>query len=488
MMEEQSFHPLDYLAMVNRRKWWFIGPLAFCLLAGAAAVLVWPKQYLSQAAIAVASPSLSPTLLRGVSSLDPAERQRAISQQLLSPEVLERVVREERINPKKPVVDAAASLRENVASNVEVPNPIGLAANARPDPSHGIDMFYLGYTDSDPQRAQRIANRLANVFVEVNSRQQTMRAENTSDVLAHQVAEAQDHLRQIEERLTAKKQTYMGRLPDQIPANVQMVNGARNQLESVSTQLHGEQERLNMIESQLDQMRAGVGGEAMTSTGAAAVQTAQKHIDDLQGELAQDRAIGYTDKHPEIIRLQEEIKQAKADLVAARKQTPEDRDQLLRADPLYRQKLQERDASRLHVRELQASAAQLSRQIGTYQARVDSAPMVEQELASVQRDYDLAKKHYEDLNSQYLQAQQTEELARKQAGERFSVLYPATLPDDPIEPQPMKILAIAIVAGFVLGAGGALGREFLDRSVYDVKALQNEFDVPVLGEIPRIAT
>ena len=32
----------------------------------------------------------------------------------------------------------------------------------------------------------------------------------------------------------------------------------------------------------------------------------------------------------------------------------------------------------------------------------------------------------------------------------------------------------------------AVGREFLDRSVHDARALQNEFEVPVLGEIPRI--
>jgi capsular polysaccharide biosynthesis protein len=32
----------------------------------------------------------------------------------------------------------------------------------------------------------------------------------------------------------------------------------------------------------------------------------------------------------------------------------------------------------------------------------------------------------------------------------------------------------------------ALGREFLDRSVHDARALQNEFEVPVLGEIPKI--
>jgi capsular polysaccharide biosynthesis protein len=39
----------------------------------------------------------------------------------------------------------------------------------------------------------------------------------------------------------------------------------------------------------------------------------------------------------------------------------------------------------------------------------------------------------------------------------------------------------------VLGAGIALGREFLDRSVHDLRGLQSEFEAPVLGEIPRIA-
>jgi capsular polysaccharide biosynthesis protein len=50
----------------------------------------------------------------------------------------------------------------------------------------------------------------------------------------------------------------------------------------------------------------------------------------------------------------------------------------------------------------------------------------------------------------------------------------------------LKIMALAIVAGLVLGAGAALGRELLDRSVHDSRALEHEFEVPVLGEIPRI--
>ena len=197
----------------------------------------------------------------------------------------------------------------NVSENIVVPNPIGIA---RPDLTRGIDLFYMGYTDREPVRAQRITNRLASVFVEENSKLQTERAENTSEILAQQLARSEDRLKQLEDQLRAKKQAYMGRLPDQIPANVQMVNGARSQLESISTQLRSEQDHLLLVENQLTQMREGTGLEAMTQTGAAAVNAAQTHIDNLQAELAKDRALGFLDKHPEVIRLQQEIKQAPA--------------------------------------------------------------------------------------------------------------------------------------------------------------------------------
>ncbi len=42
-MEQQSFHPLDYMAVVHRRKWWFVVPLAAAIALGAAAMVVWPK-------------------------------------------------------------------------------------------------------------------------------------------------------------------------------------------------------------------------------------------------------------------------------------------------------------------------------------------------------------------------------------------------------------------------------------------------------------
>lgn len=479
-MEERAVHPLDYLSVVRRRKWWLFAPVAIGIVAGILLAILWPRQYLSEAKIGIATPTLSADLLRGVSSLDKEERQRAISQQLVSRQVLERVVREEQLDPGKPVEDVAGWLRSRVI--VKVDQPIGRMEN-----KNGLDSFDLGYVDAEPDRAQRVTNRLAYVFVDENSKTRTNRAENTSEVLGQQLQASHDRLTQLEGQLRVKKEANMGRLPDQINANIAMVNGLRQSLDSYSMQLRTEQDRFNQVESQLDEMHKGAGSAPLTSAAAAAVHTAQARVTALQQELAQARALGYTDKHPEIDRLKSEIAQVQGDLSTTLKQpsaaTGED---LLLADPVYRQRTADRDSVRLRINTLRAQSAQASSQISQYQSRVEAAPMVEQDLASVSRDVELERARYTELKTTYDKARSAEDLARKQGGERFSVLYPA-YPGRPAAPgQQVKLLLIAISIGFVLGAVMALGREFMDRSVHDARALQSEFEVPVLGEIPKI--
>ena len=112
--------------------------------------------------------------------------------------------------------------------------------------------------------------------------------------------------------------------------------------------------------------------------------------------------------------------------------------------------------------------------------------MVEQELASLTQDYDLELTRYKDLSTKHQSALMAEDLARKQGGERFVVLNPAYLPSKPVSPDILKLMLMATALGFVLGSGAVIGREFLDRSVHDARALQTEFEVPVLAEIPHI--
>src|SRR5262249_7452743 len=144
---------------------------------------------------------------------------------------------------------------------------------------------------------------------------------------------------------------------------------------------------------------------------------------------------------------------------AADRQRPEqDRLAQLEADPAYRQLVGDREMTRLRVRELQRSGTDVQRQIALYQSRVEAAPMVEQQLAELQRDYDLEKQQDGDLWSKLRGATIAENVERTRGGEQFMVLSPAAMPLEPTKPIPLRVMLIAVLAGIGLGAALTLGR------------------------------
>ena len=476
-MEERAFHPLDYVSVVNRRRWWLIVPLATCFIGGAILALVLPAWYRADATIGVTAASVSPELLRsGAAALDREERIRALTQQLYSRSLMERVAREEGLATDKPIEQVVADLRANTM--VRPDDPMAKAA-AKP----GLDTFVISYLDRTPEQSQRVTNKLAQVFVDETQRAREQRAERSSEFLAAQLRESQDRLVTLEERLRQKKEAYMGRLPEQRDANLQMVASLSQRLESTSNALRGEQDRLSMIERQIEAMRQGIADVPALRADIGAA-TPQGRVALLQRQLAEAR-MTYTDKHPEIQRLQQELQEARDDLKRGAGKGME-RDDLLRSDPTYQQLLADRNVARLRVSSLRREEGATRAQINEYQRRVEAAPMVEQELASLDREYQLEKTQYSQLAAKHKAALVAEDLERRQGSERFSLLYPAGLPRSPETPNRPRLLLMSLALGLFLGIGLAMGREYLDRSVHDARALQSEFEVPVLAEIPRI--
>jgi uncharacterized protein involved in exopolysaccharide biosynthesis len=214
-------------------------------------------------------------------------------------------------------------------------------------------------------------------------------------------------------------------------------------------------------------------------------ESAQSRVVSLQRQLA-DAQLTFTDKHPEVIRLKQELADAQKAAAAERARPAADRMAILNSNPEYRSLLKDREQTKLRIAELQHQDTTINDQIKAYQARVEAAPRVEQQLVSLQREYDLERAAYGDLTQKKQAALLNEELQRKQGSEQFAVLIPAGLPSEPFKPKPLRVMLMAIAAGFVLGGAGAVGREYLDRSVHDARGLRDEFELPVLAEIPRI--
>jgi polysaccharide chain length determinant protein (PEP-CTERM system associated) len=475
-----TFHPLDYLSLVRRRKWWIIVPAVLCFVGTALLAVFLPRVYRSAATITVSSPAISAELLKQAGPLSGDERIRAISQQLLSRAVLEQVVRDEHLAPDGNIDAAVDRLLQPGRIKVE---PTELLKQVSREGLR-LDAFLLSYAGSTPGEAQRVADTIARVFVEASSRTREARAEDTSAFIAAQLSASKARLDQIEARLRTAKESYMGRLPEQTQSNLSIAAGMRQQLESTAIALRGEQDRLSMIERQIDAMKQGAGDIALS--GRAPMSSSQTRVLQLQQELATARGL-YTEKHPEIQRLQEDLAAAKRDAAAERERPEEDRLQTLQTEPGYRQLLADRETARLRVRDLQRAESHMRAQVASYQSRVEAAPMVEQQLASLQREYDLERKQYGDLSAKLQSAELAENLERRRGGEQFQVLYAAYVPREPESPNVLRLLLIGVALGIGLGGASAIAREYLDRSVHDLRGLQAEFDVPVLGEISRIS-
>jgi len=484
-MDEPRFDPLDYVSVLNRRKWWFIVPVALSIVIGLLLVWLLPRTYQATATIGVSEARVAPNLI-GAAPMNRQDRLRALSQQLLSRPVLEQVVRDEHLGSGKDVDGWIARLRGNLlvtpADSITPGNAAAPGPQLSPDAKAQLDSYLISYMDDTPEDAQRIVNRVAQVFVAENSKTREVQAQDTSAFIATQLQASEKRLGALEEQLRTMKESYMGRLPEQTSANLAMVTGLQRQLEANATALRGEQDRLTMIERQIEAMQQGA--DEPLGKGAP-IESSQARVISLRRALA-DAQLTFTDKHPEIIRLKQELADAEKAAAAERSRPSADRLAILNAMPEYRQLLKDREAAKMRIAEMQRAAAQTNASIRQYQARVEQAPRVEQQMVSLQREYDLERSAYAELTTKKQAALLNEDLERKRGGEQFAVLVPALQPTEPFKPKPMRVLLMAVAAGLVLGAAGALGREYLDRSVHDARGLRDEFELPVLAEIPHI--
>jgi polysaccharide chain length determinant protein (PEP-CTERM system associated) len=480
-MEDTHVHALDYLSVLRRRKWWLIVPIIASIGVGLALVSFLPKQYKSSATIAVVAPGVSPNLVGPSASFVNLERMRAVSQQLLSPVVLARVAREQG----RAVVPNDALLgRMRSSVTITVPEPVATTGEPR-----RFDTFIVSYVDPDPASAQRVANGLASAFVDENSKTRQERAQHTSAFIASQLAGSEARLGELQARLRRAKESHIGQLPEQTQGNLQALSGLRVQMDVNTAAMRAEQDRLSMIERQLAALTQGARDVVMAprpgTPSSDPTLGPDARVIALQHELDTAR-LSYTEKHPEIVRLKDELATARKEVVVNRERPASDRVAQLQTDPVYRQIESDREMSRLRIRELERADIDMRRQMGVFQSRVESAPMVEQQLALVQRDYDLEKQQYGELSAKLRAASMAENVERNRTGEQFSLLYSAPYPTEPSKPIPLRVMLLAIVGGICIGGVLMLGREYLDRSVHDVRELRDELDLAVLGEVSRI--
>jgi uncharacterized protein involved in exopolysaccharide biosynthesis len=138
------------------------------------------------------------------------------------------------------------------------------------------------------------------------------------------------------------------------------------------------------------------------------------------------------------------------------------------------------------IERLKEEDAKLRVQMAKYSERVEKTFTREQEMALLTRDYQNVRETYQALLKKSQEAQQAENLERRQKGEQFKVIDPARIPGMPFKPDIPKILLFGLLLGLGSGFGMAFFREQMDRSFRDAEDLEATLGLKVIANIPKI--
>jgi uncharacterized protein involved in exopolysaccharide biosynthesis len=125
--------------------------------------------------------------------------------------------------------------------------------------------------------------------------------------------------------------------------------------------------------------------------------------------------------------------------------------------------------------------AQIQQQVRTYEARIESSPMVEEEYKQITRDHDTALQFYNSLLAKMNESSMATALEQRQQGEQFRVMDAPNLPDSPTFPNPFLFAGGGFAAGLFLGLLLAALLEYRDTS------LRNERDIWAFTKLPTLA-
>jgi polysaccharide chain length determinant protein (PEP-CTERM system associated) len=472
-----------------RRKWLILLPFVLC---GAAAFVVssrMPDLYMSETSILVVPQRVPESYVRSTVSARIEDRLRTINQQTLSRTRLEQIINEFDL-----YAEARTSMTMEAVVNMMRGSVIPEIVRA--------DSFRLSFVYTDPVLAMKVTERLASLYIEENIRDREVVAEGTNQFLEDQLNDARSRLLEHERKLEAYRLRHSGELPSQLPSNLQVIQNAQMQIQSVLEALNRDRDRRAELDRQIaDQSVLDVIEDATPppagETPPVGSRTALQELSAANAQLAAlERRL--TPAHPDVVRQKSivadlEVKVAKE--AAARRARGDDSPSLpLSASPAEIIRQNRLTALRAERKSVDGQIAarekeeeQLRATIGGYQARVEMVPTREAEMVSLTRDYDTLQAGYRALLQKKEESQMAASLERQQSGEQFRVLDAPRVPEKPFRPNRPVINLAGSIVGLLLGLGIVGLLEFYDSALRTETDVIAALELPVLAVVPLVA-
>ena len=442
---------------------------ALCLLAWLY-ILLMPPVFQASARIYVDTENAIRPLLRGIAiSSDVTDEIVLVTNELLS--------------------------RPNLA---EVASATGLDARAKNDEDYEAlmaslqrritvrgssqNIYSIVFEDTNREKAVAVVTALVDAFVNDSLGGNRSETDSAQEFLQEQIDEYEQRLVEAETRLADFKRENVAFMPDQSGDYFARLQAAQLELTATRDKVRVAEQRQQELERQIVGEEPVFGILPDLTPGSGGANSAQ--IRQLEEQLKQLQ-LQYTDKHPRISQIKENIAQLQA-------QAAEDANSNTRVinpldvNPVYQNMRIQLSTTEVELATLRAQQTEQQRRVNQLRNQVDTIPQVEARLNALNRDYGVVRAKYEQLVQQLEVANIGEKVDDSIDDVQFNVIDPPFSETRPVGPNRPVFLIFAFI--FLAGAGVAvmLGMSLLRPVFFGPMSITEATGIPVLGSVSRV--
>lgn len=473
MLPGKTFAPEDILAILRRRYWLILVPFAVASAATALYTRTLPDMYRSEALISLVPPKVPAGMVPNVTSQGLEERIPAIRNEILSRTRLERIIQDLDLYAVERRTGIMEDIVERMRGDIIVQSVAGSAIR-------------VGFRGRDPRTVQRVADRVAALFMDESTRDRKLQIENTDQFLETSLRDAERRLIEREKTLEQYRRQHAGELPEQLSANMQALQTHQANIQTLSDSIDRGRDRRLQLEATIEELENQA--ETLPTELGAPASTAQQLT--MARAALVEAQLTFTADHPEVGRLRQLIRSLETKLEDERLQAPvTGSPRAASAAEQSRQvRLQQaRDALIELDRQIarnEETVAELRKRVAEYLRRAEAAPTRQTEMVGMNRDYATLSQVYTNLLSQKEQSNIAANLERREIGEQFRQIDPARIPASPYSPQRDRLNLMGMAAGLGVGLLLVGLLEYRDATFKTDEDLSRLTGVPVMAVIP----
>jgi uncharacterized protein involved in exopolysaccharide biosynthesis len=531
-MESQEKSLSHYLAVLRRyRTRMVIIGVTIAVLSFAVAIGL-PPLYRSSGTILIEQQEIPQEMVRSTITSFADQRIHVISQRVMTRANLAAIVGKYNLYPEQREDEPMEVVLEEMRDSIKLEMVSADVVDPRNGrPTQATIAFTVSYESDSPILAQKVANELVSLYLNENLKSRSESATEASGFLSDEVNKLVAHIADVESRLAEFKERNANQLPELAQVSMQMMDRTERDLSDVQQTLRSLRERKSFLEVQLTQMAQDVSvyaenGERILGPadrlkqlqikylGMVAVYgenhpdliRTRKQIDSLKNEvgvvdssdelLQKQMAVSmqfdeaskkYAPNHPEVKRLESEL----AGLNMALKEevsAVSDSSTINRTNtnPAYIQLQSQLESVSFELIAAGKREQELRKKLSEYEQHLARMPQVERGYRELLRDYENSSMSYKELKAKQTDAQLAQMMESERKGERFTLVEPPEMPEEPLKPNRPALMVLGIVFAFAGGVGTAALSASVDSAVYGVAALATATGMRPLVVIPEI--